>query len=91
MIVWPPIAPTEVLPSSINWGPRLAGDTISTSNWSVSTPPGLTIASPLVAGNFTSITISNAVIDITYQITNTITTGSGATEVETVQVTCAPK
>lgn len=91
MIVWDPIAPTEVLPSSINWGPRLAGDTISTSNWSASSPPGLTLTNPMVSGNFTSITISTPVLDVTYTITNTITTGLGATEVETVQVTCAKK
>lgn len=91
MIVWDPIAPTEVLISSINWAPRLGTDTISNSIWSASVPPGLTIASAVVVGAFTAITISNAVLDVTYQITNTIITSDGETKLETVQVTCANK
>lgn len=93
MIVWDPIAPTEVLLSGINWAPRLSGDNIATSVWSASTPVGLTI-SPNIPGfiaNTTLVFISNAVLNVTYVLTNTITTTTGNTEVETVQITCAPK
>lgn len=93
MIVWDPIAPTEVLLSGINWVPRLSGDTIATSSWSVSTPAGLTIT-PNIPGfiaNTTLVFISTAVLNVTYTITNTVTTASGNTEIETVQITCAPK
>lgn len=93
MIVWPPIAPTEVLLSGINWVPRLSGDSIASSVWSASTPPGLTIVPniPGFVANTTLVTISNAVLNVTYTIVNTITTASGGTDVQTVQVTCAPK
>lgn len=96
MIVWDPIAPGELLLGQINWGPRLAGDTIAISNWSASIPSGLilTPATPTFInspGNYTQIWTSNAVINVTYLITNTITTGSGAIEIETVQMTCTIK
>jgi hypothetical protein len=93
MIVWDPIAPTEVLLSGINWAPRLGTDTILTSVWSASTPSGLTIA-PNIPGwvaNTSLVWISNATLGVVYHITNTITTVAGGTEVETVQVCCAPK
>lgn len=96
MILWDPIAPGELLLGQINWGPRLSGDTILTSVWAPSVPPGL-ILTPAVPtfinspGNYTQIWTSGAVLDITYTIKNTITTGFGAIEIETVQMTCALK
>lgn len=93
MIVWDQIAPGELLLSGILWGPRLSGDTIASSVWSPSVPTGLTLgaASPAFTPTSTQIWISNAVLDVTYQIVNTITTATGAIEIETVQVTCAKK
>lgn len=93
MIVWDTIAPGELLLSQINWGPRLSGDIIVGSIWSASTPPGLTLtpASPIFTPTVTQIWASNAVLDVTYTITNTITTAFGAIEKETVQMTCALK
>lgn len=97
MIVWDPIAPGELLLGQINWGPRLSGDTIAASVWSAaSTPPGL-ILTPAVPtflntpGNYTQIWTSGAVLNVTYTVTNTITTGLGGIEIETVQMTCALK
>lgn len=97
MIVWDPIAPGELLLGQINWGPRLSGDTIASSVWSPSTPAGL-ILTPAVptyvnvpTPPMTQIWTSGAVLNVTYFITNTITTSSGATEIETVQMTCALK
>lgn len=93
MIVWDPIAPTEVLLSGINWLPRIGTDTILTSVWSVSSPAGLTIT-PNIPGwiaNTTLVWISNATLGKLYTITNTITTFTNETEVETVQVVCAIK
>ena len=46
MIVWDPIAPGELLLSTINWGPRLSGDTILSSSWSASVPSGLVLTNP---------------------------------------------
>jgi len=93
VIVWDPIAPGEVLLSQINWVPRLSGDTILTSVWSASTPAGLTLtpANPTFVAGVTQIWISTPTVNVTYTLTNTITTGLGATEVATVQVTCALK
>jgi len=91
MIVWPCIAPTEVLPYGINWAPRLGTDTIVTSVWSASVPPGLTLTNKANTASATSVTISGAVLNVTYTIVNTITTTLSCTEVETVQITCAPK
>lgn len=93
MQVWDTIAPTERLLSGINWMPRIGTDTIVTSVWSASNPAGLTIVEniPGFVANTTLVWISNAVLDVTYDITNTITTAAGAIEVETVQMTCAPK
>jgi hypothetical protein len=93
LIVWDTIAPTESLLSGINWVPRLSGDSIATSVWSASTPAGLTIVPniPGFVANTTLVTISGAVLNVTYFITNSIVTASGQDMVETVQVTCAPK
>jgi hypothetical protein len=93
MIVWPTIAPTEMLLRGINWAPRLGTDTISSSSWSASNPTGLTITptSPPVVGYDTLVMISGAILNVTYTVTNTVITTSGQTEVETVQFTCAPK
>lgn len=93
MIVWDPIAPTEILISAINWAPRLGTDTISTSTWSAVTPAGPTSINPSISADkhMTFITIGNCTIDVIYKITNTVITASGQTEVETAQFICAPK
>lgn len=96
MIVWDPIAPSELLLGQINWGPRLAGDTIASSIWSASTPPGLVLTPAIPTfinspGNYTQIWTSGATLNVTYLVINTITTGNGSTEVETVQMTCTTK
>lgn len=96
MIVWDPIAPGELLLGQINWALRLGIDTITSSVWSPSVPAGLilTPANPTFVNApkpTTQIWTSGAVIDITYLIKNTITTGFGSTEIETVQMTCAIK
>lgn len=93
MIVWPPIAPTEILFRGINWQPRIGSDTIASSTWSTSNPPGLTVTpfAPPFSGYNTLVVISTPTIDITYTVINTIITTAGQKEVETVQVTCAPK
>jgi len=96
MILWDPIAPGELLLGQINWGPRLSGDTIVSSVWAPSVPAGLVLtpATPQFInspGNYTQIWTSGAVLDVTYLIKNTITTGFGAIAVETVQMTCATK
>jgi hypothetical protein len=95
MIAWDPIAPGENLLSSINWTPRLAlGDSISTSVWSATTPAGLTVTPAPTVGNFTNVFISGVVagnLGKLFTITNTITTATGQTEVETAQFVCALK
>lgn len=89
MITFPPIGPNEVLSYGINWQPRLGSDTISTSVWSASTPPGLVFTNKSNTATATSLFIAGAVVDTTYTFTNTITTAAGATEIENVQLTCS--
>lgn len=93
MINWDPIAPGEVLLSSINWNPRLGLDTIVSSIWSPSVPPGLTLTSniPAFGAGYTYIWISGAVLDTVYMLKNTIGTAAGDTEIETVVFICANK
>ena len=95
MIAWDPIAPGEVLLSSINWTPRLApGDSITNSVWGPVTPSGLTVTPAATQGFYTNIFVSGAVaanIGTIYTITNTITTATGQTEVETATFACAAK
>lgn len=95
MIAWDPIAPGENLLSSINWAPRLAtGDTISSSSWSATTPAGLTVTPAPTVGLVTNVFISGAntsMFGVVYSITNTITTATGQTEVETAQFVVAAK
>lgn len=95
MIVWDPIAPGENLLSSINWATRLAtGDTISSSSWSSITPSGPTGTPAPTVGLLTNIFITGLTaqnVGTLYQITNTIVTASGQTEVETAQFLCALK
>jgi hypothetical protein len=76
--------PDETELRAIDWSAALiAGDTISTSTWSV-TPSGLTLASPLVEGNVARIRVSGGNAGSTYQIKNTVTTAQGLVLVEIV-------
>lgn len=84
-----------------------AGDTITTSNWSTivqiislnpltfaAAPPGITQSPAPTVFPFTNIYISgitNAMLGTTLAITNTITTGTGQTEVETASFVVAIK
>jgi hypothetical protein len=95
MITWDPIAPGEVLLSTINWATRLAaGDSITSSVWSAVTPAGLVAAPAPTVGMLTSVTVSGALashLGTLFSITNTITTATGQTEVETAIFSCALK
>lgn len=95
MLAWDPIAPGENLLSSINWTPRLAaGDTISSSIWSATSPAGLTVTPAPTVGLITNVFISGVVpgnLNVLFSITNTITTATGQTEIETAQFVCALK
>lgn len=78
--------PDEVLPYFIDWATLLAaeddgdGDTISTSDWTVS-PSGLTLQNSEIDSNSTRavIDVSGGTDGVLYTLTNTIETVGGLT------------
>lgn len=95
MITWDPLAPGEDLLSSINWATRLAaGDSVSSSSWSTTSPISLIVVPAPTVGLLTNVFISGATVQqigTVCFITNTIVTATGQTEVETAQFVIAPK
>lgn len=71
--------PDAVLPYKIDWTAWLAGDTLSTSAWTV--PAGLTnVSDTTEAGSTTVVTLSGGTPGQTYVVTNRITTADGRTD-----------
>lgn len=81
----------EVEDREIFWGGGAlpAGDTIATSSWSVS-PAGLTLSSPSFANTpqiLARVRIAAGTQGVDYLLTNTITTASGLTLIESGSIT----
>jgi hypothetical protein len=96
MLVWPNKAPTEVLDYDLDWAPRLAGDTISTSNWSITqsdTPASgsLAIQSSSYLPTRTKVWLTGGNLGQSYALLNTITTAGSETMVETVVIVVRAK
>ena len=70
-------AATDVLDYAIDWTAWLAGDTISTSTWTV--PTGITKASDSHTTTVCTAFLSGGTAGITYLITNAIVTAAGRT------------
>lgn len=81
---WPFKDPDEVLDYEIDWTARLAGDTISTSTWTV--PSGITKNSDTSAASTTTIWLSSGTIGTSYSILNRIVTANGRTMDQTVKL-----
>lgn len=72
--------PTDIDAFEVDWGTRIAGDTISTSTWTVQT--GLTKESSPPATNTTTVAtvwLSGGTDGVHYTVTNRITTAAGRT------------
>ena len=83
--------PSDVLDYAIDWEDALAADsdTISTSNWSTSSPAGLTVESspaPSIVGFVTTVWASGGTPYTTYGLTNTIVTTGGRTYQRTISI-----
>lgn len=75
--------PDDVLDYSINWARELAGDTISTSVWTV--PSGLTDESLSTnTDTETTVWLSGGTDGTSYDVKNRITTAAGRTMDQTV-------
>lgn len=83
--------PLETTDVPVEWYERLAGDTLQSSNFTVS-PSGLTITSPSHTADTASAFFSGGVEGQRYRVTNTVTTTGGRTLVTefTVFVTSVP-
>lgn len=72
--------PDDEVDYYIDWTPWLAGDTISTSQWTI--PDGLTKISDSISGSLAVIWLGDGVSSTNYIAVNTIVTGGGRTGVD---------
>jgi hypothetical protein len=78
--------PGATLDYSIDWSQWLAGDTIASNTWTFDT--GITGAAESIntANTITTIWLSGGALATTYKITNTITTATGRSQVQSFQI-----
>lgn len=76
--------PDAVLDYSIDWTTWLAGDTISTSTWTV--PAGITKDSDSSTTTSTTVWLSGGSLGQNYKLTNRIVTAGGRTEDRSVEI-----
>jgi len=76
--------PQETIDLSFAWAPKLDGDTIVTSTFTL--PDGLTEESTAIDGSITTIFVSGGTIGRIYRIVNTLTTSGGRTYERTIYV-----
>ena len=86
MTTWPYKDPVEVLDYQLDWSARLSGDTITTSNWTVS-PTGVTLADDTYTDTASTVWLSGGALGDSYKLRNVITTAAGRTMVETISIT----
>lgn len=72
---WPNKDPDDILDYQIDWSARLGADTIVTSTWIV--PAGITKNGESNTATAATIWLSGGTADITYTLTNRITTAAG--------------
>lgn len=75
MLTWPDKDPDEVLDYKLDWAPRLAGDTIATSNWEV--PAGIIQDRDTSDATSSTIWLADGEIGHRYVLLNRITTAAG--------------
>ena len=82
-----PHDPNAVQDYAINWATLLTGDgetALSSSTWSSSTPPGLTINSTTATSRLAVAWVSGGKSGTTYALRNLITTPAGRTHERTI-------
>jgi hypothetical protein len=83
MLKWDDKDPDEVDSFGINWAPRLNGDLIASSTWTVD---GLTQDSSSNTTTTTTVWLSGGVDGDDYEVQNRITTTGGRTIDQTVKL-----
>lgn len=76
--------PNETLDYKVDWSAYLAGDTITTSTWTVDS--GLTKGSTPFTASAAVVWLSGGTDYTTYKATNTIVTAGGRTAERTIQI-----
>lgn len=89
---WEDKDPDEVLDYDCDWTTRLAGDTISTSTWTIKDPDAvLVINSQLHDASTTTVWLAGGTLNETYELTNEIVTGAGRRMDQTVLLRISSK
>lgn len=76
--------PTAILDFTMDWGPWLQGDEISSSVWTL--PAGIASAGVTYSVSTATIWLSGGTAGVSYSVYNTITTVGGRTEKRTIKV-----
>jgi len=84
-ILAPSKDPSSILDYGFDWTDWLAGDTITTSAWSVS-PAGLTAVTNSKNGGVTTVWLSGGTVGQTYQVVNSVITALGRIDQRTLLV-----
>ena len=92
-LTWPAVKdPDEVKDYRFDWASILGDDdTISTSDWSISTGSGLTIDTETTDGTETVVWLSDGTDGTTYTLLNRITTTGGRTYDQSARLKCRSK
>lgn len=81
--------PDAVVDFAVDWTAWLAGDTISSSTWTV--PNGITQASASNTPTKATIWLSGGAAQASYAVTNRIVTAGGRTQDQTILVAVSPR
>jgi len=76
--------PDENLDHTFNWASRLGSSTVSTSSWAVT--PTATLTNQTHTTTTATASISGLLPGQVYHLVNTITTGAGTTEIDSVRI-----
>ena len=79
VLQWPDKDPNEVLDYNLDWTARLAGDTISTSTWTIDSDQLLVINSQTFAATNSTVWLSGGTVGTMYDCKNQIMTAAGRT------------
>lgn len=89
---WPDKGPDEILDYKSDWTTDLAGDTISTSTWTIKDPDAaLTISLQLHDASTTTVWLAAGTLGVMYELLNEIVTGAGRTMEQTVLLRISTK
>ncbi len=92
-LAWPFKDPDEVLDYDVNWSPRLQGDTILTSSWTVVGGDGALVAgSNSIEGGITAkLWLSGGTSGKNYLLNNRVVTTGGRTMDQTISIKVKPR